>query len=110
MGGKKLRAYKVIKTDIEKIQDLLVDKLKKSKAIDIFSDYSKIDNFIVKYIFDTRMVNISKISFKYKFCKTGIDIEYFDEDIMEYNCRLTINDDEREGFVKRENKKIKIFV
>ena len=110
LGGKKLKAYTALKDDIEKIQIQLVNKLKKSRVVDIFSDYARINNFITKYIFDTRMVNINKISFRYNFNKTGIGIEYFDEGIMEHSCKLVLKDEEREGFVKRENKKIKIFI
>ena len=110
LGGKRLKGYEVLKDEIEKIQMGLVNKLKKSKVVDIFSDYTGVNYFIIKYIFETRMVDINKISFRYNFNKTGIDIEYFDEDIMEYSSKLALNDEEHEGFVKRENKKIKIFV
>ncbi|MBQ3409501.1 MAG: hypothetical protein IJH12_09900 [Clostridia bacterium] len=110
LEDKKLKEYRFLKNDMEKLQIEFVKKLKKNRVVDIFSDFARVNYFIVKYIFEAKMVNISKITFKYKRVNNGIDVEYYDEEIAEHKAHFELTDDEMYGFVKRENRKIKIFV
>ena len=110
LGDKKLKDIRALKNDIEKIQIELINKLKKSRAVDIYSNYAKVNYYTLKYIFEAQTVNINKISFKYKIVNNGIDVEYYDEESLEKKTHIALNKEELHGFTKKENRKIKIFL
>ncbi|MBR2704999.1 MAG: hypothetical protein IKE91_05990 [Clostridia bacterium] len=110
LGNKELKDIKSLKNDIEKMQIEFVNKLKKNRVLDIYSNFARINYYTFKYIFEARMVNINKISFKYKIVNNGIDIEYYDEESVEQKIHLALNKEELQGFTKKENRKIKIFL
>ena len=56
------------------------------------------------------MVDIGKMSVKYRLIHNGIEAEYFDEEISEQKSHIVLNKEEMQGFTKKENKKIKIFL
>ena len=87
-----------------------INKLKKSKIVEIFSSYEKVNYYILRYIFQTKMVDIGKMSVKYRLIHNGIEAEYFDEEISEQKSHIVLNKEEMQGFTKKENKKIKIFL
>ena len=110
LGNKKLKDHKALKNEIEKMQIEFVNKLKKNRVVDIYSNYAKVNYYTIKYIFEARMVNINKISFKYKIVNKGIDIEYYDEESIEQKSHIALNKEEMNGFTKKENRKIKIIL
>lgn len=110
LEGKKLKDYKTLKNEIEKIQIEFINKLKKSKVVDIFSMYARVNYFIIKYIFEAKIVNINKITFKYKCINRCMELEFYDQEILEDRKKYELTKDEIEGFIKKENKKIKIFI
>lgn len=110
LGNKKLKDYKSLKNDIEKMQIEFVNKLKKNRVVDIYSSYAKVNYYTIKYIFEAKMVDINKISFKYKIVNNGIDVEYYDDEGIEQKTHIALNKEELQGFTKKENRKIKIFL
>ena len=110
LGGKPIRQFKTLKNDIDKIQINLINKLKKAKIVDIFSSYERANYLIIKYIFESRCLNLGKISMRFKVNGDGADIEYFDEKMVENSTHIKLNDEERAGFIKKENKKMKIII
>lgn len=110
LGDKHLSEYRNLKNDIEKMQIECVNKLKKNKVIDLFSNYARVNYYIIRYIFETRMVNINKMSFRYKVIHNEIEVEYFDEEIIEQKKHIVLNKEEINGFIKKENKRIKLFL
>lgn len=110
LGNKRIKDYKELKNEIEKMQIEFVNKLKKNRVVDIYSSYAKVNYYTIKYIFEARMVNINKISFKYKIANKGIDIEYYDEESIEQKSHIALTKEEMQGFTKKENRKIKIIL
>lgn len=110
LGNKHLCEYRNLKSDIEKMQIECINKLKKTKIVEIFSSYEKVNYYILRYIFQTKMVDIGKMSVKYRLIHNGIEAEYFDEEILEQKSHIVLNKEEMQGFTKKENKKIKIFL
>lgn len=110
LEGKKLKDHRILKNEIEKIQIEFVNKLKKNKVVDMFSAYTRVNYFIIKYIFEAKMVNINKITFKYKRIDKGMELEFYDEEILESTEKYELTKDEMQGFLKKENKKIKMFI
>ncbi len=110
LEGENLKDHRLLKNEIEKFQIEFVNKLKKNKVVDIFSDYARVNYFIIKYIFEAKMVNINKITFKYKRINKGMELEFYDEEIMENKEKVELTKDELGSFIKKENKKIKIFI
>jgi len=110
LGNKKLKDHKALKNEIDKMQIEFVNKLKKNKVVDIYSSFAKVNYYTIKYIFEAKMVNINKISFKYKIVNKGIDIEYYDEESIEQKSHIALTKEELLGFTKKENRKIKIIL
>ena len=110
LGGKQIRQFKSLKNDIEKLEIQLINKLKKSKIFEIFSSYERVNFYLIKYIFESRTINLNKISIKYRTSKDGIDVDYYDEKVVENSTHIKLLDEEKNGFIKKENKKMKIII
>lgn len=110
LKNKKLKDYKTLKNDIEKLQIEFINKLKKNRVIDIYSNFARVNYYTLKYIFEAKMVNINKITFKYRIVNNGIDVEYYDDESIEQKNHIALNKEELQGFTKKENRKIKIFL
>ena len=97
LGGKTIRQYKTLKSDIEKMQIELIKKLKKSKIVELFSDFERVNYCIIKYLFESRCLNLGKIYVKYKVDGDGIDVDYFDEKVVESSTHIKLSDEEKEN-------------
>lgn len=92
--------------ELNKIQELAITKACKLKLINIFSLDIKENYKIIKNIFDTDIIELSKIQFKFINKKEGIVLEIYDEK----NIYKTIELFEIKELNVKFNKKYKIII
>ena len=92
------------------LQKKLVAKLCENKVVERFSrDYEK-NYLIVKYIFETKILNINKALIKLNYKDENLYLEYYDENILEKTENIKFSNEDYEKLLKKAIKKTKIFI
>lgn len=99
-----------IKSKIEEVEMLLINKAHELKLMDTFSKEREIDYQIAKNIFHVRVINLEDLYIKVMKEQNRYYVQIFDEDVFEEKIEL----ENVWGFDKKElslklNKKVKIF-
>ena len=117
-----IRYYKKIKfdketyiSDIEEI-DKIIDKILKTAitmlcklgAIKIISMDINLNFEIIKYVLDTRIIELEQTKVAFKIDEEGLIIKVFDKDVFEKQGRKRIQITKK-GLEVKENRKIKLF-
>ena len=110
LEDKKIKDIKELDTDICNMQKKLVKKLCSLKVIERFSTDDEINYSILKYIFVARMVNLNKIQLRMIYEDKKLIIEYYDENLLEYQEKLDFDEKNIGRLTKKTRKKIRIFV
>ena len=92
--------------NINTLQKLIITKACKQKAVTIFSRNIKENYDIIKNMFETDIIELEKIYFKFIQKENGIVMQIYDED----NMLKEVEFDNIEEFNIKLNKKIKVFI
>lgn len=107
---KRIKDTKELDVDLNYIKKKLVSKLYYNKILDVFSkDYDK-NYFILKHIFDTKTINITKLDVKLHYENKKLFIEYYDENVLEKKLNISFNNDDLIELTKRTDRKLKMFI
>lgn len=93
---------------IEEIQMELSEKLLDNRIIDVVAENGNINYEIIKYIFDTKIMEIEKMLIKIQKQEDGISVEYYDGKILENKREIKILN--VDNIRIKSNKKIKLFL
>lgn len=110
VNDKKIKELKELENERRNLQKKLVAKLCENKVIERFSkDYEK-NYLIVKYIFETKILNINKVLIKLNYKDENLYLEYYDENILEKTENIKFSNEDYEKLLKKAIKKNKIFI
>lgn len=99
-----------IKTEIKKVEMLLLKKAHEIKLIDVFSKEIEIDYQILKNIFYVRVINLEDLYIKFMKEKDGYYVQLFDENVFEEKIKMEgIENLNKKDLTFKMNKKVKIF-
>lgn len=108
---KEIKDIEKINRYIEKLKNNLIEKACNEKVLYRFHLNDKINYFILKNIFDIRIIDLEKIFFKIIKDKNEIFLNLFDESIFEEKIKIeNMNEDEKREIAFKFNKKIKLFI
>lgn len=93
-----------IKSDLNNIEELLLNKLEENNMVNKFSNMYKFDNKLIKKIFKLRIINLEKIYMEFKKGEK-IKIILYDDDTIEKGFEVKANDIK----ILKYNKRIKMF-
>lgn len=110
VGNKKIKDLKDLEIERRNLQKKLVEKLCENKVIERFSKDHEKNYLIVKYIFETKIININKILIKLDYKDKKLYLEYYDENILEKTENIQFSNEDYDELLKKAIKKIKIFV
>ena len=110
VNDKKIKELKELENERRNLQKKLVAKLCENKVVERFSrDYEK-NYLIVKYIFETKILNINKALIKLNYKDENLYLEYYDENILEKTENIKFSNEDYEKLLKKAIKKTKIFI
>lgn len=110
VNDKKIKELKELENERRNLQKKLVAKLCENKVIERFlKDYEK-NYLIVKYIFETKILNINKVLIKLNYKDENLYLEYYDENILEKTENIKFSNEDYEKLLKKAIKKTKIFI
>ncbi len=100
----------VIKSQIEEVEMLLINKAHELKLMETFSQEKEIDYQIAKNIFHIRVINLENLYIKVTKEQNYYYVQVFDEDVFEEKIEI----ENMWGFDKKElsfklNKKVRLF-
>ena len=93
-----------IKSDLNNIEELLLNKLEENNMVNKFSNMYKFDNKLIKKILKLRIINLEKIYMEFKKGEK-IKIILYDDDTIEKGFEVKANDIK----ILKYNKRIKMF-
>lgn len=106
----KIKDIKSLEVDIRNVQKKIIVKLLENKMIEKLSNDNNINYSILKYMFISKTINISKLNIKLTYSNRKLHIEYYDENALESKYDINFSDDDAKELQKKLNKKIKIFI
>ena len=103
-----IKQIKELKTNIEKVERMLIEKAFEYKVINRISNIDGINFEILKNIFYTRILKLETINIEIKKEDEENLVNIYDDKILESKVKLGIDRDLKKTGIKY-NKKIKIF-
>lgn len=99
-----------MKSQIKKVEMLLLEKAHELKLIDVFSQEKEVDYQILKHIFSVRVINLEDLYIKLMKEKEHYQVQLFDENVFEEKMRIDdIGELNKKLLSFKINKKVKIF-
>ena len=96
-----------IKKQIEEIERVIISKACNIKILSEFSNDKELNYKILRYVFDSKIANLSNIMYELKYQKNVLDIKIYDSNVEENNINIEIK--EKIELKDKLNKKIKVF-
>ena len=96
-----------IKKQIEEIERVIISKACNIKILSEFSNDKELNYKILRYVFDSKIANLSNIMYELKYQKNVLDIKIYDSNVEENNINIEIK--EKVELKVKLNKKIKVF-
>ena len=93
-----------IRTDLNDIEELLIDKMEQNKLLNKFSNLEKFDRKLIKKIFKLRIINLEKINLEFQKGER-IRIIFYDDDTIEKGFEVNGQNIK----ILKYNKKIRLF-
>lgn len=98
-----IKDVKELNDSIDKIEDILIEKLVKLKVVNKFSDTPEFDKKLIKKIFNMRMINLENINVEFT---ENNKVLFYDVETIEKEFEV----DKENIKVLKYNKKIKMFI
>lgn len=89
--GESLKQLEPLKEKFEKVTELLIEKAQKLNAIENITDDMRINNEIIKKLFNSRMIDLNHIVVETKVSNGKLVIEYYDTNILENTYEIECN-------------------
>ena len=106
--GKTVVEQEKIAGEFDNISEILINKMIDNKFIDIGFSNKEFNYKILKYLFSTKIIELSGLVIKITFVTDKhINVEYYDGKQLDYKQSLEIPSDDK--ITNRKDKKIKIF-
>ena len=100
-----------LKNNIEEIYELLIEKAIDLKAINTFTNSSKVRTKIIKNIFMTRVINLTDLYIEVIKEEEKVYINLYDEDMLDNKYEIDMQDvTNTKQLGIKFNKKIKVFI
>ena len=105
-----LKDLRELDIDFRNYQKGLVKKLCKNRVFDIFAKDYSINYSILKYIFDSKMVNLNKILIKINYLNHKLYMAYYDENVLEKELNINFSQDDLSELLKKTERKHRVFL
>jgi hypothetical protein len=96
-----------ISDDLIKCQRALITKACNSKLLMIYSADEELNLEILRNIFRIKIMNLSQISFVFKFERSNLIVEVYDGGLHEFNVIIPING--KTGLTVKLNKRVRLW-
>lgn len=106
----KIKDVKLLSLDLRNMQEKLTNKLCENKILDIFAKDYKINYKIIKYLYNSKIININKLQVLIKYQSKKLILMYYEDNSIEYQEKILFSKDDLEELTKKMNKKMKIII